>query len=79
MKVDKRLLLINHCKQEGQITTAEANDLLKRFYYHNHQHYVSEILTRLVKSGVFQRVKNGLYIIRSEPLQSVDKNQTNLF
>ena len=79
MKVDKRQILINHCKQHGQIKTSEANELLKRFYYHNHQHYVAEILSRMVKAGTFQRVKNGLYVLRYEPLQSKDKNQISLF
>ncbi len=79
MKTDKRQILISHCKEKGELKTSEANDLLKRFYYHNHAHYVAEILSRLVKSGVFARVKNGLYTLIKEPLQSTDKNQTKLF
>lgn len=73
MKTDRRQILINHCKQEGQITTQTCNDLLKKYYYCNHQHYVSEILTRLVKSGIFTRVKNGLYIMRNKPLKVLIK------
>lgn len=79
-RTDKRQLLINHCRDNGSITTAQANDLLKNFYYCNHEHYVSEILSRLVKSGIFIRESRGVYKIGSTPKSTeVAKNQINLF
>ena len=61
---DKRKILLDHANANGgQITTQEANNLLKHRYYHNHEHYVSDILSRLVKSGVLIREKKGHYVI----------------
>ncbi len=82
MKTDKRQILINYCKANKSITTSLANDLLKGHYYMNHEHYVSEILGRLVKSRVFIRESRGVYILGSgikSKDQKMLENQTKLF
>jgi hypothetical protein len=70
---NKQNILIAHCKANGSIKTSEANELLKSFYYCNHAHYVSEILSRMVKSGVFVRKKIGVYELRK--ISPVEQNQ----
>lgn len=61
---------------ESKITTKQANDLLKKYYFHNHEHYVSLILGRMVKNGKLIREKIGHYKLRSIPM---NVNQTTLF
>jgi len=82
MKTDRRQILINFCKENKSITTTQANDLLKGCYYMNHEHYVSEILGRLVKSRIFIREKRGVYTLGSgikSRSQQNDKDQIKLF
>lgn len=80
MKVDKRKILIDICRKNGKITTKEANNALELYYYHNHKHYVSEILSRLVKKNVFKRVSNGVYELGSGIQKiKVAENQQKLF
>lgn len=61
---------------DNKITTKQANDLLKHHYYHNHEHYVSLILGRMVKSGKLIREKIGHYRLRVTPMND---NQLTLF
>lgn len=76
MSKSKKNILLDHARQhDGKITTEEANNLLAHFYYHNHQHYVSEILSRLVKSGELIREKRGHYKLKSD----ITLNQLTLF
>ena len=71
---EKQSSLVQHAlRNEGRLTKAEANDLLKRFYYHNHAHYVSEILTRMVSVGHFKRVKRGHYEINMNRYKDITK------
>ena len=76
MSTNKRNILLDYArKHDGKITTEEANNLLAHFYYHNHQHYVSEILGRLVRSGELIREKRGHYKLKSD----INPNQLTLF
>ena len=45
------------------ITTKDANRLLRGWYYHNHEHYVSMILKRMVNNGTLKHLKRGLYML----------------
>lgn len=75
---DRRQVLINHARANGdKITTKEANDLLAGCYYCNHEHYVSEILFRLVKSGLFTRLKKGHYEINQNYRPKPAKGKSN--
>lgn len=64
---------------KGEITTKEANDLLKRHYYCNHEHYVAEILSRLVKRNALARKERGVYVLPFIPKEHEDPDQLNLF
>ena len=75
MSKNKKNILLGYARQHDGITTEEANNLLAHFYYHNHQHYVSEILGRMVRSGELIREKRGHYKLKS----NIKPNQLNLF
>lgn len=57
-------------KNDNKITKTEAIDLIGFYYYHNAQKHVGEVLCRMVKSKLLNRVKNGSFEINS------NKNQT---
>lgn len=68
MSKERMGILIRYARDhDRKISTAKANELLRHSYYHNHQHYVQEILYRLVKSGIFLREKRGHFIINPYP------------
>lgn len=76
----KQKALIDRCRQDGFITTKLANEMLAGYYYHNHEKYVSELLTRLVKSGKLVRVKVGVYELGTRKVSmDVEANQSELF
>lgn len=76
----KQQAILDYVRTNGNITTAVANQMLKAFYYHNHEKYISEILGRMVKNGSLNRVKNGLYELGSgKKSDYVVTNQPNLF
>lgn len=69
----KQKILTDYILANGSITTSKANELLCNFYYHNHSHYVSEILTRLVKGGVLVRIKQGNYVLKHKPTNEIQQ------
>jgi len=83
MSNKRQQAIIIECKLNGgTITTAECNDLLKGEYYCNHEHYVSEILSRMVKSNILIRTSRGAYKLASGVKGEKEieiPNQLNLF
>jgi hypothetical protein len=75
---EKQTILINHCREKGQITKKEADELLKGHYYYNHSKYVSEVLARMVSAGILQRIKVGTYRL-TEHSPYKDEQQADLF
>ena len=67
--------------QGGEFTTAQANELLSCYYYHNGEHYVAEMLTRMVRNGQITRIKRGHYRLNMHNFkqQEETKNQLKLF
>lgn len=82
---DKQQLIVNYIRQNGTITTMQANQLLSCFYYHNAAHYISEILTNMVKRRYIIRTSRGIYSLGSLGSLSnsihgaSDKTQQSLF
>ena len=58
----KQSAILKRCQMFGQITTAEAVDLVGD-YYHNATKHTGDILSRMVKSGLLKREKPGLFKI----------------
>lgn len=49
-------------------------------FYHNTEHHVGEILSRMVKMAYIRRIKNGVFGVGSGMIAVEEiKNQTNLF
>jgi hypothetical protein len=69
-------------KNDNKITKKEAIDLIGHNYFLNAQKYVGEVLTRMVKSHLLKRIKNGQFEISQEKKQTVkgitDPNQLEL-
>lgn len=62
MSNNKATILLTFARSnDGKLTTKQANTLLARFYYCNAEHYVSEVLKRLVDSRALIRVSRGNY------------------
>lgn len=59
----------------NQITKKQACDLIP--FYHNTQKHVGDILTRMVKSNMLKRLKNGLYELSNG--QKEIANQSQMF
>ena len=57
----KQNAILAYVREHGQITTKVANQMLSAFYYANHEKYVGEILTKMVRSGKLIRVSTGIY------------------
>lgn len=66
----KQTIIIQMLRDKPEVTRAEFNQRLKRFYYHNGEKYVGEILSRLVASNIIERVRIGVYRLRSVELKS---------
>lgn len=59
----KRQKIIEFCKKNGnRITKKDAMSLIDDYYCNGEKH-VGEVLSRLVKSGVLERIKPGLFKI----------------
>lgn len=69
-------------KNEGIVTTKQAIDALADQYFCNADRHVGETLSRMVKSGILERHKRGVYRLLQVPVgrsQPVVENQTSLF
>jgi hypothetical protein len=75
---EKQKILVDACREKGELTKQEADGLLKGFYYYNHSKYVSEVISRLVHAKVLERVKTGVYRLREHSPYKED-NQISLF
>lgn len=79
---EKQQAIVNLLRLKGRVTTKDFNELLEKYYYHNHAHYISEILTNMVKKRYIKRVSKGVYELGSfsNSIPGIkDENQTNLF
>jgi len=75
----KQQALLDRCRKDGKLTSQTAYEMLSAYYYHNHEKYIGEILSRMVKAGKLIRVKPGLFEIGKGKSDVVIKNQEVLF
>lgn len=81
---DKQEKLYLAALDKGQLTKADAVELLRRRYYANPGPYVQQILGRMVKQGLLKRIKRGIYVAANPNRRTVkppivNPDQTNLF
>lgn len=74
--------ILNFVRQRGEATKAEICKISDRYFCNGSKH-VGERLSRMVKSGMLIRVKNGVYRLGDGVKKSVvaisDKKQIELF
>lgn len=58
-------------KHENRITKKEAVELIGNGYFFNAGKYVGDILGRMVKSQLLNRIKNGLFEINTNRTQTI--------
>ena len=65
---------------ENKVTSKNALELIGNDYYCNSEKYVSEVLSRMVKSGLLKRVKKGSFeILKKQTVYNISNpNQFNL-
>lgn len=82
MLTDNQKAIINKAKEnDGQITKKEAVELIGGNYYCNAGKHVGYVLTRMIKSGLLERIKIGVYKISSKgkkEQEGEDANQIKL-
>lgn len=79
VKQQKVVNFINR-SEDKQITKKQAVELIDDHYCNGDKH-VGEVLSRMVKSGTLERVKNGVFKIGSGKSKKVFivENQNDLF
>jgi predicted transcriptional regulator of viral defense system len=67
--------ILGYVEKNGEITTAQANDMCAGLYYHNGQHHIQAVLARLVKNGTLKREQKGVYI-KAKTIETNENQQT---
>lgn len=77
---NQKIILRFAIKNNNQITKKQAVELMGHNYYHNGEKYVGEVLSRMVKSQLLKRIKNGLFEIQTKQTVAniVNPNQLEL-
>lgn len=73
--------IIQHLAKVETATKAELYQNSSYSYYHNWQKHFGDVLSRMVKNGSIERVKNGVYKLKSSGLKNIEKdpNQLEIF
>lgn len=73
--------IFEEARKNGQITKRQAVELIGKRYYANADKHVGDVLSRMVKSGLLKRIKNGVFELGSRTKKHTPspENQLNLF
>lgn len=74
---EKQKILVDACRERGQLTKKDADKLLEKHFYYNHSKYVSEVLDSLLKKAIMERIKTGVYRLK-EASPHKDEDQLKL-
>jgi len=76
----QKMILEFASKNNNQITKIQAVQLIGNCYFVNGSKHTGEVLSRMVKSQLLKRLKNGLYEIQKHQTvkQIVNPNQLEL-
>lgn len=81
MTKDQRTIY-NFIRDNGTATKADIVALDGGKYYRHAEKYIGERLSRMVKAGLIERVKPGVFRIgggKKQAVEPVNENQTALF
>lgn len=73
MTVNQRKIIEFARSNNNQITKKQACALIP--FYHNTQKHVGDVLTRMVRSNMLKRIKNGLYELSSGQKEIINQSQ----
>lgn len=75
--------ILNHLRQNETATLAELYQISPFGYYCNWQKHFGQVMSRLVKQGLVERVKPGVFKLGSKPKPKGEitevENQCKLF
>lgn len=57
---------------ENRITKKQAVELVGHYYFRNAPKYVGDVLSRMVKTHLLNRIKNGLFEINTNRQQTIN-------
>lgn len=72
---NQRVILTYAREHNNTITKKEACQLIK--YYHNTEKHVGDVLSRMVKSNLLRRIKNGVFEVASGEKNTYTENDPN--
>jgi hypothetical protein len=81
---NKRKLIIEFClANSNEITKGQAFSVIGHTYYYNGDKHTGDVLSRMVKAGILERVKKGNYKLcrrkAGETGAIIPENQKSLF
>lgn len=77
---DKQKIIFDFVRENGSITKKTAVDKIGGSYFINASKHVGDVLSRMVKSGLLKRVKNGVFELGVRTNKNtVNENQLDLF
>lgn len=69
--------------QNGELTKKQAVEAIGGRYYCNADHHVGEVLSKMVKAGLFERIKPGHFKVKNinsvRTTGKADPNQQSIF
>lgn len=79
--MNKQLEIQRYLHTVGKATKAEILTAVPFGYYHNGMKHIGDLLTRMVKNGLLERVSKGVYRnLRSTKIkENINPSQTKLF
>jgi hypothetical protein len=69
-------------QNDGNISKKQAVELLDRYYYSNGAFYIGNSLSKMVKSGILERLKRGHFKLLQVPISKpiiANEKQLNMF
>lgn len=76
----KQTILFEWCRSNTQINKRKAVELIGHNYFTNADKHVGDVLSRMVKAGLFKRIKPGVFALGDRTKKEVvPENQLDLF
>lgn len=70
--MNKQTQIIRYLSTVSQATSDEIYNNVPYAYYHNASKHFSEVMGRLVKSGIVERIKLGVFRLRQKQIINVE-------
>jgi predicted transcriptional regulator of viral defense system len=64
--------ILDYLKTKEQATIHEIYDNVSWTYYNNYAHYIGELMSNLVRKGLVERIKPGIFRIKKKQQPETD-------